>query len=122
MIRWAFNEKEQVLEAVFSGTVSHHDIIDCMDKINKNNDYPRVLNILIDARNAMFNFSPDEVKTVATANFRMAPSYRRIRNAIVIDDPRETAFTMLYQNASKSRNYEVKIFTLKENALDWLKS
>jgi len=120
MINYYFDNDHNVLESVFTGSVSMKDISNFMRNINKEDPLPSMLNILVDARKAKFKIDPSEIPELAAVNYTLDKRFDHINNAILTDHPDETAISLLYRFASKSKRYHVKLFTLRENAMDWL--
>ncbi|MDD3716563.1 MAG: hypothetical protein PHX07_04370 [Candidatus Marinimicrobia bacterium] len=122
MIRSQFNADTGMLETVFNDTVSLRDLRDYMESINRDTDLPESLNILIDTRDAVLDMSPGDIRDLAEFNFSLHPRFRKINNAIVSNQPNNTAFMLLYESLSRSKHYRFKVFNLPENALEWLKN
>jgi len=120
MINYYFDNDHDVLESVFSGPVCMKDISDFMHDINKEKNLPGILNILVDARKAKFHIDPRDIPELAAFNYKLNKRFDHINNAILTDHPEETAISLLYRLASKSSRYHVKLFSMRENAMEWL--
>lgn len=121
MIKYKFNTKANILETDFLDLVSFHDIKNYMQSIHDNETFPRKLNVIIDAQDVEFEVVPTDSQEVASFNFSLSKNFEHIKTAIVTNDPNPTSLAQLYQYGANSKNYEVKLFTLKENAQRWLK-
>ncbi|MDZ7797443.1 MAG: hypothetical protein U5N56_10550 [Candidatus Marinimicrobia bacterium] len=122
MVRYSYDPGKNMIMADFTGNILIHDIIDFMREINSDKTLPAVLNIFIDARKARFTIEPAEIPRLAAMNYKMDRVFQQVNNAILTDNPNETALALLYEYASRSNHYHVKLFSLYENALSWLKN
>jgi hypothetical protein len=122
MISYKLNKEKDILETVFTGMISPEEIFDLMLQINSNEGLPRVLNVIIDVRDADFIFEPTAIQNIVKANFRMNRSFKRIRNALLAKNPDDTTLTLFHQYVRDSQNYLVRIFNDRDLAEKWLLS
>ncbi|MFO7842119.1 MAG: hypothetical protein R6V48_08230 [Fidelibacterota bacterium] len=122
MIRYSYDPGKNMITTDFTGDIFIHDIMDYMSDINSNEALPAILNIFIDARKARFIIEPAEIPRLAAMNYKMNRVFQEVNNAILTDNPNETALALLYEYSSRSKHYRVKLFSLYENALSWLKN
>lgn len=120
MINYQFNSESNILETTFSGTVSVENLKNYMQKIHDKKDLPRKLKVIIDASNVNFEIDPTHSQEATAFNYSLSKKYEHIKTAIISNDPKRTAMLLMYQYGANSKNYEVKLFVLKENALKWL--
>ena len=120
MIETSVNRDTGILDSRFEGEVTIEEIVDYIVATKKNKLYPRTLKILTDATQAHMNFSPGDLTKIVDENYKSLEQYDFIIDAIVIDSPRETAMSMLYQELAKTRKYKFEIFSTRESALKWL--
>ena len=102
--------------------IDPRDIIDFMKEVNSNKQLPRSLNVIIDVRDADFVFEPIKIQHIVKANFRMNRSFKKIKNAILTNNPDDATLTLFHQYAKGSQNYHVKLFKDRDQAQQWLKS
>lgn len=120
MITYKFNTLKGVLETYFEGEVVLKEIVDYIIATKQNTIYPRTLKILTNTSEANFNFSPNDLKIIIEENYKSLEKYDRIIDAIITDNPKNTAISMLYQELVKTNKYEFNVFSSKEAALKWL--
>jgi hypothetical protein len=120
MIENKFNIKDNVLEANYIGNVPVSEVIDYIRATKNNIQYPRVLKIISDTRNALFNFSISDLDKIVEENNQSLENYDAIIDAIIVDNPKNTVLTVLYQMLSKTKKYKFEIFATKKAALEWL--
>lgn len=122
MISAKFNTDLGFLDSKFIGEVNLQEIVDYIVATKNNQSYPRVLKILTDATKAEMGFSGESLSTIVEENNKSLEKYDAIIDAIVIDSPRETALSQLYQELSKTKKYTFSVFSTREAALEWLES
>jgi len=120
MVTSKFNQKTNILESKFEGNVILSEIINYIRATKDNNSYPRKLKILTDSRDAIFNFTIEDLEIIVEENYKSLEKYNLIIDAIIIDDPKNTVLSMLYLELAKSNKYKFEIFATKSAAIDWL--
>ena len=120
MVTAEFDTDTGILNARFKDMVTLSDILDYIDSTRLNRSYPRKLKIITDAKGADYNFAPDDLHKIVEANNRSMEQYDYIIDAIITDDSKTTAISMLYQEFSRVANYRFKVFSTKETAINWL--
>jgi len=120
MIKTKFDRHSGILESRFEGQITVDEIVDYIIATKKNQLYPRVLKILTNATTALMNFSPAALTRIVEENYKSLVQYEYIIDAIVIDSPRATAMTILYQELAKTNKYRFEIFSTRESAQLWL--
>ena len=121
MITRHINKDTGIIETTYEGIVTLQEVIDYISVLKHPEKYPRKLLILTDAVHGRFEFSEEEDEILAGFVRQYAPSYELIKDAIIIDDPRTTAYSLLYRNAASSiPNYRFEIFNTREAAIEWL--
>ncbi len=122
MIVSEFNSETGILESKFIGEVYLKEIIDYIISTKENNSYPRLLKIITDANHANFNFSINDLEEIIIENEKSLEKYDGIIDAIIVDNPKNTAISMFYKELKINDKYKFEIFSTKEAALDWLKN
>jgi hypothetical protein len=120
MVTTKFNQQTKILEIKFEGSVILSEILDYIKEIKTNNTYPRKLKILTDSREAIFNFTIEDLQIIKKENNKALEKYDFVTSAFIIDDVKKTVLTMLYQEISKTNKYKFEIFATKSAAIDWL--
>ena len=122
MVTSEFNHKTGILESKFIGEVYLKEIIDYIISTKENTSYPRLLKIITDASNANFNFEINDLEKIITENEKSLEKYDNIIDAIIVDNPKNTAISMLYKELEKNDKYKFEIFITKKAALSWLEN
>lgn len=121
MITSHINRDTGIIETTYEGNVTFEDVMDYIAELRNVEKYPKKLLILSDSVRGRFNFTEEEDQLIAGIVRQYAPSFELIRDAIIIDDPRTTAYSVLYRNTSLSiPNYQFEIFSTREAAITWL--
>lgn len=120
MIKHSFNKNTNILEVIYTGNITSQEIIELNRAIKNNKQYPRVLKIIADTKEAHFNFPIKDLDIIVEETIIALEFYTKMIDAIIIDNPKNTVLTVLYKNLFKTKNYEFEIFATKEAALNWL--
>ena len=120
MVTEEFNTTTNILEATYTGNVSLTDVVNYIIATKNNKNYPRVLKIISDTKNAIFNFSIEDLNIIMEENNKSLESYEGIIDAIIVDNPKNTVLTVLYKELAKSKKYKFEIFATKSAAITWL--
>lgn len=120
MVTAKFNEQSKILESKFEGNVILSEIVNYIIATKENKSYPRKLKILTDSRDAIFNFTIEDLEIIVEENYKSLEKYNLIIDAIIIDNPKNTVLSMLYLELAKTNKYKFEIFATKSAALDWL--
>ena len=122
MVLTNFNHQTGILDSKFEGDVTLKEIVDYIVATKENKSYPRLLKILTDATKANMNFSASDLSVIVNENNKSIEKYNFIIDAIVIESPKETALSFLYQEIAKNKKYKFQVFSTREAAKEWLKS
>ena len=122
MIITQFNHNTNILIVNFEGDVALIDIIKYIKANAENNSYPRKLKILSDATKSNTNLKYEDLSIIAEENSEAFKKFDYVIDAIVLNDPIETALAMLYKETSKNNKYKFKIFSTREAAMRWLEN
>jgi cellulose synthase/poly-beta-1,6-N-acetylglucosamine synthase-like glycosyltransferase len=120
MIDAKYNSDLEFLDSKFEGDIIKKEIVDYIDATRLNKTYPRKLKILTDSTNANMVFAKNDLKAVVEANLKSLEQYNYIIDAIITDNPKETAFSILYKELSATNKYRFNVFSTREAAIEWL--
>ena len=98
------------------------ELVDYIGATKENKTYPRILKIATDSKDAIFEFSPQNLGTIVNENNKSLEQYDQIIDAIIVNSPQTTAISMLYLELAKNEKYMFEIFSTSKAALNWLKS
>ena len=122
MINSKFNLQTGILESEFTEDVILEEIINYIRSTKENKIYPRLLKIKTNAKNANFKFSIDDLKTIVIENEKSLEKYDFIIDAIIVDNPKTTVISMLYQELGENDKYRFNIFSTDKGASQWLEN
>ncbi len=120
MVVSEFNQQTGILVSKFEGHINLKEVLDYIISTKNNKTYPRHLKIITDASQAIFNFSFTDLQHIVVENEKSLEQYDSITDAIIVNDPINTALSILYQELEKNMKYEFSIFSTKKASLEWL--
>lgn len=120
MILSEFDHQSGFLNSKFECEVILKEIIDYIDATKNNKSLPRVLKILTDSTKAIFCIAPNDLSKIVGANNQSLEQYDYIIDAIVLNRPKETALSILYQELAKNKKYFFNVFSTQKAAIEWL--
>tara|TARA_R110002050_G_scaffold141251_1_gene266275 strand:- start:30231 stop:30602 length:372 start_codon:yes stop_codon:yes gene_type:complete len=120
MISTNFNTYTNILETKFTEFVTLKEVVDYIRVTKNNQEYPRHLTIMTDAKFAIFDFSIHDVETIISENEQSLEKYDSITDAIVVVDPKNTAISILYKDFAKNPKYNFNVFSTTHSAEAWL--
>ncbi len=122
MVYSKFNKQTGVLESEFTKDTTLEEFVNYFITIKENIIYPRLLKIKTNATNTNFKFSMGDLKTILIENDKLLEKYDFITHAVIVDNPKNTAILMMYQNLIKNNKYRFNVFSTDEGASQWLKN
>jgi hypothetical protein len=120
MVYFEFDSHNQILITRFEKDVYKKEIIDYIDGIEQNGKFPRKLKILTDSSKSNIILKPEDLPVIVEANNKSLKVYDYIIDAIVVENPKDTALVYLFGEISKQKNYYFKLFSTYEAAKTWL--
>lgn len=120
MVYYDFDHQKQIMISRFEGDILLKEIIDYIDAARFNKEYPRKLKILTDSRRSNMLLTPEDLPKIVEANLKSLEVYEYIVDAIVLENPNDTAISYLYGEISRTGNYFFKLFSTYDSALTWL--
>ena len=115
-----FDHQKQILISRFENDINIEDITAYINATRLNKDYPRKLRILTDSSKSNMILSPEDLPKIVEANNNSLKEYTYIIDAIILENPHDTAISYLYKEISKNKNYFFKLFSTYEAANQWL--
>ncbi len=120
MLTLDYDYEKNILLTMTKGVIGVEDMLKHYNTIIKNDSFPRKLNVLIDCKGTMCTTKPDEIEIFYNKVTTAIQKYKQIREAILVDQPYETAFVILFEKLIQVENYEFKIFYSEKVAMNWL--
>ena len=123
MIISIYNQQTEILETEFTKDVTLEEIVNYIISIKENKTYPRFLKIKTNATISNFAFSIDDIEKIAIETDKLLEKYNLISDAMIVDNPRTTAISMLYQKITgKNVKYRFNVFSTDKGASEWLEN
>jgi hypothetical protein len=120
MVEKKLDVSNNILHVKSAGDVQLDGMLRGVEFIEKSTDLPRRLRILEDASTAKVTFNHTEIEIIMKHLEQAAQHYESIRHAIIVSDPKTTAFTMLAAIMINNKNYSMQTFSSKLAAEKWL--
>ncbi len=121
MIEHYFDDSNDILRVTYNGEITMTEFDEFGTFLMKNAQLPRTLNIIVDARNAVYNFSDEEFSEIIPKMQKHVKPYLQVNMAMVHEKPIETAYSMLMGKKSTITNFRQAVFATEDVALEWLK-
>jgi hypothetical protein len=105
----------------FSGNLTKTDLAVYFTGLYINPEYLIVSTIFSDFTNALVALSVEDISEIAFFILTHAPKVRHVNNAILVDEPLVTAYSMIYEEIMKEMPlYECKIFSTFDEAAKFI--
>ncbi|NVO18422.1 MAG: hypothetical protein HXX13_01915 [Bacteroidetes bacterium] len=117
------DEKQKIIQYKHWGILKIEDIGEAWQQLLKTEEFTKMgYNLLSDYSEADFNFSVGNTMIVWDFFKSIQHILRNKKEAVIATNPFTTAISILFENeAYKNLNFEVKTFTTRDVALDWLR-
>lgn len=120
MIKIVEDSKGVVIMVKSAPVVSFQDMLDGLNFLKTNEELPREIRIVEDAIGSQADFTILELQTLTEKLDEVSERYRKIKHAVVHDDPLNTAFALIIQRRKLSSNYQLNVFSTLEQAYKWI--
>jgi len=102
MILTEFDYKTNILHTKFEGEITLLEVVEYIRATKNNKEYPRILKILTDASTSKMNLDFEDLEVIVSENYKSIEKYDCIIDAIVLENPKETALSFLYKELVKT--------------------
>ena len=118
-----FTIEKDYIKVWFDGEVHSDELVRLVaDIVDERASFPPKLKVLLDARRAYFGGRPDDLKVILKKIKENYTKFESIKLTIVIQNPYETAMSILMQEMLKDlENVYFKVFSTEQAAALWLK-
>ncbi len=120
MISSHYNTDLGILEVRYTGRLGYTELKNFHDRLTHDQDIPRELRILTDARDGEYEITEKDVALVLEDIHLQMKSFTYIKAAYIHTKPRETAISLITGEKNTVPNYFHKVFSTQEAALNWL--
>ena len=112
--------KENYLEVSLKGDIEFSDYVGLMQSVGANKDLPKKIRVLGIDNGINIQFSPSDSIKLSEVREQTVKRFDDVRHAYVVENPENTALAVLSTSEMQSSHYQVKIFSSKASALEWL--
>jgi hypothetical protein len=120
MITYTF--ENNIINVTFSGKISIDEIRNFIEEFKVMDNLPKEVFLLYNLKDAKLEFETKDIKIISQFAEEATKNYTKVKSALVVEDPKNTAYTTLFSNRSEEKRTQRKIFSTKEAALKWLQN
>lgn len=122
MISYDYNKTNDILYVQFSEEITIDMLLEYINTVGSDKTMPKILKILEDRRNGIFNFSIRENIKISKYAFQFAKNFDKVYLAALNDKPKETAYTIDYQRllSKFTSTQSTRAFSTFDAAQQWL--
>ena len=110
-----------ILRVAFKEKINFEDILDYLKDFSDLEELPSDLKILYNFEEADFNLTNSEINMIAHVAEKSTKKYNCITTAFIVNNPKLTAYAMLFSELRENKKAKHKVFSTQEAALKWLK-
>ena len=120
MLESFFNEKTGTVYCKVSDTLESSEIVDFIDGLSQRDDLPNRLKLVVEAvcDKPLFRF--DGWHAILEANNGLLQKCDFLSQAIIINQPIDTAFAFYFKTLSEHPKFFFEVFNSHEAAYDWI--
>ncbi len=120
MISYAFIN--DILHVSIDGPSTIYDLFDFLDELGSLQSLPEELKVFYDLTNADIDLRLDEISMLSKKAEEKTLSCKSVKTAFCVNDPKVTAYAMLFSWLPEGTKIKREQFSTKEAALKWLNS
>ena len=120
MITREYDPETSTLKTKYCGNLTLDELREYLGHIGESGEYDRRLYILTDGSEAKVDFPVDAIGFVMEETAKAVKPYASVREAILTNNPLETAYATHYQSLNEIPNYAVQVLSTVEAATEWL--
>ncbi|MBS2097667.1 hypothetical protein [Carboxylicivirga linearis] len=118
MITYAY--VDNYLHVTPSKEINYLDLVDFLMDFSKMEALPDEVKVLFDLRNAHLDLHLDDINKLSSLAEELTKNVQSIRTAFIVEDPKVTAYTMLYSWMPKDDRLLREHFSTEQAAIEWL--
>jgi hypothetical protein len=122
MLNYRYDSSLETLYFTVRGILTIQNIIDHYRKLPALDKPPANLKVCIDCRGVNFQVSFNEIRSISNEVKNALGQYDNIAEAIMVDEPYQTAIASIFKSNNKFDNYAFQIFSTESAAMQWLES
>ncbi len=118
MITYAY--VDNFLHVTSSKDINYDDLVDFLKEFSKMETLPNEVRVLFDLRSANLNLHLEEISKLSALAEKSTKKIKSIRTAFIVEEPKATAYTMLYSWMPKDDRLLREHFSTEKAAIEWL--
>ena len=118
MISYAFIDG--ILRVTPTGDIDYKDLVHFLRDFSTLEHLPEDLKVLYDLRQANVNLHLDDISKLSSLAEQLTKNVKTIKTAFVVEDPKATAYTMLYSWLPTTIRLKRENFSTEDAAVLWL--
>lgn len=113
---------DNVFHVSLSETIELNDFLSFLKEFSEIENLPKDLKVFYDLRSANVNLHLDDINQLSEIAESKTLNYKSVKTAFVVEDPKVTAYAMLFSWLPSNDRITRKQFSTKDAALKWLHS
>ena len=113
---------DDVLHVTFDGRITIHDLFAFLHEFSQIENLPLHLKVFYDIRSATLDLRLDEIDKLSKSAEVETEKCISVKTAFCVEDPKITAYAMLFSWLPENSKIKREQFSTKEAALEWLNS
>lgn len=113
---------DNILHVSVDGESTINDLFDFLDDFAALDNLPSNLKVFYDLRNAKLDLRLDEINILSKKAEQLTVECDTVKTAFCVEDPKITAYTMLFSWLPESDKIKREQFSTEKAALEWLNS
>lgn len=111
---------DNILHVNFEGKITSKELFEFLDEFGTLEGIPAHCKLFFDLRKASISLKLDEISKLSEVAEEKTQKCESVKTAFCVEDPKITAYTMLFSWLPKNSKIKRKQFSTKEAALEWL--
>ncbi len=111
---------DDILYVIPTQKIDYNGFVNFLKEFSSLKDLPKDLKILYDLRQASVHLHLNEITQLSEISERITLNINSVKTAFLIEEPKTTAYSMLYSWIPKSDHITRAYFSTQEAAIKWL--
>ena len=109
-----------ILRVTPTGDINYTDLVNFLKDFSTLKNLPEDLKVLYDLRQANVNLHLDDISKLSSLAEQLTKNVNTIKTAFVVEDPKATAYSMLYSWIPTTIRLKRENFSTEDAAILWL--
>lgn len=117
---YCLNNQLDIVEVNEENEINFSTIKEGYHKLTSSPNLPKQLHLLVDARANGLKINVNEIPEIVHIAGKVVKYFEVCKEAILLKQPKDTALATLLSIGLQQLNYQFKVFSTREAAIDWL--